>query len=91
MQRGALGHSSLLFSQWGQGKRKPVGGYSTLRVVVKFIKHRRASSLLHFNKTEEGTSENHREGQTRAVRLEKRGSPPKAASRALVSAAHQPV
>lgn len=37
----------------GQGKRTPIGGYSTPRVVFKFIKHRRDFSLLRFNKAGE--------------------------------------
>lgn len=48
-------------------------GYSTLRVVVTFIKHRRAFPLLHFNKAGEGTSENLREVQGRAVRARRLG------------------
>ena len=63
MQREALGHSSLLFSQWGPGKGEAGGRLLHTQGVFKFFKDRRAFSLPQFNKAGEGTSENLSEGQ----------------------------
>lgn len=47
MQRRALGHFSQLLGSLGSGKAEVSGWLLHTRVVFKFIKYRRAFSLLH--------------------------------------------